>query len=97
MRRWRRGSTRGGADHRGLAEMMRLGLALGAQPDTFMGLLVGPWGPGADGDGRSVPNRRVDWHWHRGRSLTEVLADLGHVAEGVYSARTVLARQRRWG
>lgn len=76
---------------RGLAEMMRLGLALGAQPDTFMGLSgLGDLVLTATGD--LSRNRRVGLALAQGRSLPEVLAELGHVAEGVYSAPTVLAR-----
>ena len=81
---------------RGLAEMMRLGLALGAQPDTFMGLSgLGDLVLTATGD--LSRNRRVGLALGTGRSLTEVLADLGHVAEGVYSAPTVLARAKALG
>jgi glycerol-3-phosphate dehydrogenase (NAD(P)+) len=52
---------------RGLAEMTRLGLALGA--DIKVGLLLA-----------------------QGKTLSEAVASLGHVAEGVYCARTVSQR-----
>jgi glycerol-3-phosphate dehydrogenase (NAD(P)+) len=76
---------------RGLAEMTRLGLALGARADTFMGLSgLGDLVLTATGD--LSRNRRVGLMLASGRSLPGILADLGHVAEGVLSAPTVLAR-----
>lgn len=76
---------------RGLAEMSRLGLALGAQADTFMGLSgLGDLVLTATGD--LSRNRQVGLRLASGRPLAQILEELGHVAEGVYSARTVLAR-----
>jgi glycerol-3-phosphate dehydrogenase (NAD(P)+) len=73
---------------RGLAEITRLGLALGALPDTLMGLsCAGDLILTATGD--LSRNRRVGMELARGRSLDEVVAGLGHVAEGVRSAREV--------
>ena len=81
---------------RGLAEMMRLGLALGARPETFMGLSgLGDLVLTATGD--LSRNRRVGLAMAGGKSLSEVLAELGHVAEGVYSAKTVFQRARHLG
>jgi glycerol-3-phosphate dehydrogenase (NAD(P)+) len=71
---------------RGLAEIARLGTALGGQPETFMGLAgAGDLILTATGD--LSRNRRVGLELARGRSLKEVMANLGHVAEGVHSAR----------
>jgi glycerol-3-phosphate dehydrogenase (NAD(P)+) len=76
---------------RGLAEMTRLGLALGAQRDTFMGLSgLGDLVLTATGD--LSRNRKVGLLLAQGLSLAQAVASLGHVAEGVYSARTVLQR-----
>jgi len=76
---------------RGLAEMTRLGLALGAQTETFMGLSgLGDLVLTATGD--LSRNRQVGLLMAQGQSLDQALASLGHVAEGVYSARTVVAR-----
>jgi glycerol-3-phosphate dehydrogenase (NAD(P)+) len=76
---------------RGLAEMTRLGLALGARADTFMGLSgLGDLVLTATGD--LSRNRRVGLMLAAGRALPDILAELGHVAEGVLSAPTVLAR-----
>ncbi|GAB2464609.1 NAD(P)H-dependent glycerol-3-phosphate dehydrogenase [Comamonas humi] len=76
---------------RGLAEMTRLGLALGAQADTFMGLSgLGDLVLTATGD--LSRNRKIGLLLAQGQSLEQAVQSLGHVAEGVYSARTVLAR-----
>ena len=81
---------------RGLAEMARLGVALGARADTFMGLSgLGDLVLTATGD--LSRNRRVGLGLAAGQSLESVLAELGHVAEGVYSADTVVARARAAG
>jgi glycerol-3-phosphate dehydrogenase (NAD(P)+) len=75
---------------RGLAEITRLGMALGGQAETFMGLAgAGDLILTATGD--LSRNRRVGLELARGRALAEVLGGLGHVAEGVRSAREVLA------
>ena len=71
---------------RGLAEMARLGMALGGQAETFMGLAgAGDLILTATGD--LSRNRRVGLELARGRSLKDVIGNLGHVAEGVHSAR----------
>jgi glycerol-3-phosphate dehydrogenase (NAD(P)+) len=76
---------------RGLAEMTRLGVALGARPDTFMGLSgLGDLVLTATGD--LSRNRRVGLALAAGKSLAQALDELGHVAEGVLTAATVLAR-----
>ena len=78
---------------RGLAEMTRLGLALGAQADTFMGLSgLGDLVLTATGD--LSRNRRVGRLLAQGLPLARILAGLGHVAEGVSSAPMVLQRAR---
>lgn len=81
---------------RGLAEMTRLGAALGARADTFMGLSgLGDLVLTCTGD--LSRNRQVGLLLAQGHSLPEALESLGHVAEGVYSARTVLHRARACG
>ncbi len=76
---------------RGLAEMTRLGLALGAKADTFMGLSgLGDLVLTATGD--LSRNRRVGLALAQGQTLQHAVDALGHVAEGVYSARTVVQR-----
>ena len=81
---------------RGLAEMTRLGVALGARAETFMGLSgLGDLVLTATGD--LSRNRKVGLGLAAGRPLADVLAELGHVAEGVHSAPMVLARARAAG
>ena len=81
---------------RGLAEMTRLGVALGARPETFMGL-SGLGDLVLTATGELSRNRRVGLLLAQGQTLAQVLRELGHVAEGVYSAATVLARARALG
>jgi glycerol-3-phosphate dehydrogenase (NAD(P)+) len=81
---------------RGLVEMTRLGLALGAHNETFMGLSgLGDLVLTATGD--LSRNRKVGLLLAQGQSLDQAVSSLGHVAEGVYSARTVLHRARALG
>ena len=81
---------------RGLAEITRLGLAMGARADTFMGLSgLGDLVLTATGD--LSRNRQVGMALAQGQSLDKVLHSLGHVAEGVYSAHTVVARAQQLG
>ena len=73
---------------RGLAEIARLGVALGGQPATFMGLAgMGDLILTCTGD--LSRNRQVGLALATGRKLEQILADLGHVAEGVSTAREV--------
>jgi glycerol-3-phosphate dehydrogenase (NAD(P)+) len=81
---------------RGLAEMARLGRALGARDETFAGL-------SGMGDlivtcmSRHSRNRRVGEELGRGRSLDEVLRGMEMVAEGVDTARSTRALAKRLG
>lgn len=81
---------------RGLAEMARFGAAHGAKPETFMGLSgVGDLLLTATGD--LSRNRRVGLLMAEGMNLESALQSLGHVAEGVPTAREVLAQAERLG
>lgn len=73
---------------RGLAEIMRLGLKLGGRPETFMGL-AGAGDLILTCTGDLSRNRRVGLRLARNESLASILAGLGHVAEGVHTAREV--------
>jgi glycerol-3-phosphate dehydrogenase (NAD(P)+) len=81
-------NTRSALITRGLAEMTRLGLALGARPETFMGLA----GLGdlvltcTDDQSR---NRRFGLSIARGASAEEAHAQIGQVVEGVRAAQAV--------
>ena len=71
-----------------LAEMTRLGLKFGGRMETFMGLTrVGDLILTCTGD--LSRNRRVGLKLAQGFALDAVLKELGHVAEGVYTAREV--------
>jgi glycerol-3-phosphate dehydrogenase (NAD(P)+) len=81
---------------RGLAEMTRLGVALGARAETFMGLSgLGDLVLTATGD--LSRNRSVGRRLAQGLPLARILSELGHVAEGVSSAPMVLKRARALG
>ena len=74
--------------------MTRLGVALGAEAETFMGLSgLGDLVLTATGD--LSRNRTVGLELAAGKALAAILAELGHVAEGVRSAPMVLARAAR--
>jgi glycerol-3-phosphate dehydrogenase (NAD(P)+) len=81
---------------RGLAEMTRLGVALGARAETFMGL-SGLGDLVLTATGELSRNRKVGLRLAQGMPLTVVLAELGHVAEGALSAPVVLRRARTLG
>ena len=82
-------SARAALITRGLAEITRLGVALGGRPETFMGL-AGAGDLILTCTGDLSRNRRVGLALARGAALDEVLAELGHTAEGVFTARAVL-------
>ena len=67
---------------RGLTEAIRFGIAQGAQAQTFLGL-SGVGDLIATGGSRLSRNYRVGFALGQGRSLPDILAELGQVAEGV--------------
>ena len=74
---------------RGLMEITRLGLGLGGSMKTFMGLAgVGDLILTSTGD--LSRNRKVGLMLAEGKSLNVILSELGHVAEGVHTAQSVL-------
>jgi len=76
---------------RGLAEITRFGVALGARRETFMGLAgLGDLILTCTGD--LSRNRRVGLALASGRPVEAIQRELGHVAEGVMTAREVLRR-----
>ncbi len=79
---------------RGLAEITRFGIALGARAETFTGLTgMGDLILTATGD--LSRNRKVGLALGRGATADAAVAELGHVAEGVRSAHAVLGRARQ--
>jgi glycerol-3-phosphate dehydrogenase (NAD(P)+) len=82
-------SARAAVITRGLAEITRLGLRLGGRAETFIGLAgAGDLMLTATSD--LSRNRQVGLQLAKGQPLASVLTKLGHVAEGVHSAREVL-------
>jgi glycerol-3-phosphate dehydrogenase (NAD(P)+) len=73
---------------RGLAEMARLGVALGGAAETLFGL-AGAGDLILTATGELSRNRRVGLELAQGRPLKDILEHLGHVAEGVRSAKEV--------
>ena len=81
---------------RGLAEITRFGVALGARSETFMGLTgVGDLLLTCTGD--LSRNRRVGLALAGGQSLEKIARDLGHVAEGITAAYEVARRAEQLG
>jgi len=81
---------------RGLAEITRIGVALGATPETFLGLSgMGDLLLTCTGD--LSRNRRVGLGLGSGRKLEEIVADLGEVAEGVQTTRAAVRLAGRLG
>ena len=76
---------------RGLAEMTRFGVALGAKPETFMGL-AGAGDLILTCTGQYSRNREVGLQLASGKSLADILQGLGHVAEGVNTTAEVMRR-----
>ena len=79
---------------RGLAEITKIGVALGANPLTFMGLSgMGDLVLTCSGD--ASRNRRVGLALGQGKKMAEILAEMNQVAEGVKTAKVAheLARQ----
>jgi len=81
---------------RGLAEISRLAAALGGRSETLMGLTgMGDLILTCTGD--LSRNRRVGLELAKGSTLADILRDLGHVAEGVSTAREAVELARRNG
>lgn len=81
---------------RGLAELARLGMALGGNPLTFSGL-AGMGDLVATCTSDKSRNRTVGVALGQGRALDEIVAEMKMVAEGVKSTEAVLELGRREG
>jgi glycerol-3-phosphate dehydrogenase (NAD(P)+) len=79
---------------RGLAELARLGTALGGQPLTFLGL-AGNGDLVATCSSPQSRNRTVGTELGRGRAIEDIVADMHMVAEGVETTSSVLALAER--
>ena len=89
-------NTRAAVMTRGLAELTRLGVAMGGDPATFSGL-AGMGDLLATCMSPQSRNRYVGEQLGRGRSLDEIVAEMNHVAEGVKSAKIVLELAAEYG
>lgn len=81
---------------RGLAEITRLGMAMGAEQATFLGL-AGVGDLIATGGSRLSRNYRVGYGLGAGQTLDAVLTDIGQVAEGVPTTRAICRLADRVG
>ena len=89
-------NTRAAVMSRGLAELTRLGVAMGAQPVTFAGL-AGMGDLIATCMSPHSRNRAVGQQLGQGRRLDDILADMHMVAEGVKTATVALELAERLG
>jgi glycerol-3-phosphate dehydrogenase (NAD(P)+) len=89
-------NTRAGLMTRGLAEITRLGVAMGGRPETFSGL-TGMGDLIATCTSPLSRNRHVGVELGKGRRIDEIIAGMNMVAEGVKSAPTVIALAEKHG
>jgi glycerol-3-phosphate dehydrogenase (NAD(P)+) len=82
-------NTRSAVITRALAEVTRLGVAMGGRPETFAGL-TGMGDLIATCTSPQSRNRTVGFELGKGRKIADVLAGMNQVAEGVKSSKTVL-------
>lgn len=88
-------NTRAALITRGLAEIARLGVAMGGKYQTFLGLSgIGDILLTCTGD--LSRNRQVGLQLAQGKTLSKILQDLGHVAEGVFTAREMFNLSQKY-
>jgi glycerol-3-phosphate dehydrogenase (NAD(P)+) len=88
-------NTRSAVITRGLAELTRLGVAMGGRPQTFAGL-AGMGDLVATCTSQQSRNRYVGEQLGRGRKLSEIIHDMHMVAEGVQTCRVVMQLAQRY-
>jgi len=89
-------NARAGMITRGLNEMLRLGAAIGAKPETLMGLAgLGDLVLTCTGD--LSRNRRLGLALGRGVPLQEAVAEIGQVVESVETVDTIMRLARQHG
>ncbi|HLV76552.1 MAG TPA: NAD(P)H-dependent glycerol-3-phosphate dehydrogenase [Marinobacter sp.] len=81
---------------RGLAEMSRFAVSLGANPMTFMGL-AGVGDLIATCTSSKSRNFRIGYAVGKGKKLDEAVAELGQVAEGIYTLKLVREKSEAIG
>ncbi len=89
-------NTRAGLITRGLAEITRLGVAMGGRPETFAGL-AGMGDMIATCTSPQSRNRHVGIQLGKGRSMDEIISEMVMVAEGAKSAPAVMALAEEYG
>ena len=89
-------NTRSMVITRGLAELTRLGVAMGGRAETFSGL-AGMGDLIATCTSRQSRNRHVGEQLGRGRTLGEIVDEMHMVAEGVKTCRVVIELSERYG
>jgi glycerol-3-phosphate dehydrogenase (NAD(P)+) len=89
-------NTRAALLTRALAELSRLGVALGGRPGTFAGL-AGMGDLVATCSSDKSRNHRVGFALASGKSLPEVVAEMNEVAEGIRTTQSVLGLAERTG
>jgi glycerol-3-phosphate dehydrogenase (NAD(P)+) len=89
-------NTRATLITRGLAEMTRLGVAMGGNPATFAGL-AGMGDLIATCSSKQSRNNQVGLQLGQGVAIDDILASMSMVAEGVKSSPSVLDLARRYG
>lgn len=82
-------NTRAAIITRGLAELTRLGVAMGGQPLTFAGL-AGMGDLVATCSSEKSRNRTVGYQLGLGRNISDIIEDMAEVAEGVKTAKVVM-------
>jgi glycerol-3-phosphate dehydrogenase (NAD(P)+) len=88
-------NTRSALITRGLAEITRLGVAMGGKPETFSGL-TGMGDMIATCTSPLSRNRHVGVELGKGRRIDDIIAEMTMVAEGVKSAPTVIAMAKKY-
>lgn len=89
-------NTRAAVITRGLAEITRLGVAMGGKPETFAGL-AGTGDLIATCTSPQSRNRTVGYELGKGRKIREITDEMFMVAEGVNSAPAVMALAEQYG
>jgi glycerol-3-phosphate dehydrogenase (NAD(P)+) len=81
---------------RGLAEITRLGVAMGSQPATFAGL-AGVGDLVVTCTSQHSRNWRTGYQLAQGKTLSQILDELGMVVEGVRTTQAAIALSQRYG
>ncbi|MEO1262823.1 MAG: NAD(P)H-dependent glycerol-3-phosphate dehydrogenase [Bacteroidota bacterium] len=89
-------NTRAAVITRGLAELTRLGVAMGGRPETFAGL-AGMGDLVATCNSTQSRNRTVGFQLGKGRKIDEIIAEMSMVAEGVKTCGVVIELAEHYG